>query len=59
MSEPMDKGTKALIGVGISAGVLGGIVIYNYPQKYWIPWLLIGMGCGATTGLVGFFMFLD
>ena len=59
MAEEMDAGTKFLIGVGVSAGALAGIVIYNYPQKYWIPWLLIGMGCGGTTGLVGFFMFLD
>ena len=55
----MDAGTKFLIGVGISAGALAGIVIYNYPQKYWIPWLLIGMGCGGTTGLVGYFMLSD
>ena len=56
MAEEMDAGTKFLIGVGISAGALAGIVIYNYPQKYWIPWLIIIEGCVGTTMTVGFFV---
>jgi hypothetical protein len=56
MSEPMDAGTKFLIGATVSGVALGALVLYNYPQKYWIPWLIIIEGCVGTTMTVGFFV---
>ena len=59
MAEEMDKGTKFLIGSGVSGVALSVLVLYNYPQKYWIPWVLTIMGCAGTTTVGGWYFFTD
>jgi hypothetical protein len=59
MSEPMDEGTKTIIGMAVTAGALGGLVLYNYPQKYWIPWLFILVGSAGTSAIGGWYFFAD
>ena len=58
MSEPMDEGTKRIMGTSAIAGALSIAILYNYPQKYWIPWLFIIMG-SAGTSFVGAWYFLS
>ena len=52
----MDDGTKNLVGIGVGGTALSVIVLYNYPQKYWIPWLLVLEGCFATVGFTGLYL---
>jgi hypothetical protein len=59
MSEPMDAGTKFLITTGGVAGCLSVLILYNYPQKYWIPLLFIIMGSAGTSALGGWYFFAD
>ena len=34
--------------------VFGAVINWNYPQKYWVPWLLVIAG-GSMVGLAGLF----
>ena len=55
----MDAGTKFLITTGGVAGCLSVLILYNYPQKYWIPLLFIIMGSAGTSALGGWYFFAD
>ena len=54
----MDQGTKMIMGTSATAAGLYIAILYNYPQKYWIPWLFIIMG-SAGTSFVGAWYFLS
>lgn len=59
MAEEMDKGTKFVIGAAVGGAGLSFAILYNYPQKYWIPWFFILAGSMGTTIMVGAYMFSD
>ena len=58
-SEPMSEGTKFLIGTGFVTATFSVLVLYNYPQKYWIPWFLTIIGCAGTTTVGAWYFFTD
>ena len=51
------KATDQLVSIFVSGGALSILVLYNYPQKYWIPWLLVIQGCLGTSAIGAFYFF--
>ena len=48
-----------MIGASV-AGIIGGYIVTRYyPQKYWLPWLLIIEGMISVSFVAGYFVFGD